>query len=92
MRGTSVGWHHMQKGWMYQSGNKLCLPPCGMKETRDPDQEDGFMGNIPQMLEDLRAGWGSASHATGLFEEPGPSPSSETALSCTELAVKKIQC
>ena len=57
-------------------------PPVRMKETDDPDQDCGFLDNLPQMLRDLRAGWGPPAFS----EESGLSPSLEMALSCTELA------
>lgn len=63
-------------------------PPVRMKETDDPDQDCAFLDNLPQMLGDLRAGWGPPAFS----EESGLSPSLETALSCTELAGGSLQC
>lgn len=63
-------------------------PPVRMKETDNPDQDCGFLDNLPQTLGDLRAGWGPLAFS----EESGLSPSLETALSCTELAGGSLQC
>lgn len=47
-------------GWLLPHGEEMsCVfPPVRMKETDDSDQDCGFLDNLPQMLEDLKAGWG----------------------------------
>lgn len=88
-------WTRGKAGWLVPHGEECsnqvtsCVcPPVRMKETDDPDQDCAFLDNLPQMLGDLRAGWGPPAFS----EESGLSPSLETALSCTELAGGSLQC
>lgn len=54
-----AGWLVPHRGDECSNQVTSCVcPPVRMKETDDPDQDCGFLDNLPQKLEDLRAGWG----------------------------------